>query len=96
MSVGCSSAVAGRKEEGDQADPAEPSLQLWEDKTEMWPAVKSWLLMALYRELGKGWEGGSGSGKPWTLPPLFCWVGWPNLAAQWDLAWWHLLWWCMT
>lgn len=35
-------------------------------------------------------------GKPQSLPPLFCWVGWTNLAPQWDSAWWHLVWWCLT
>lgn len=35
-------------------------------------------------------------GKPQTLPPLFCWAGWPKVAARWDSAWWHLVWWCLT
>lgn len=49
-----------------------------------WGAGSSWDQMALHRELGQGWERGEGSGggKPQTLPPLFCWVGWPKLAAQ--------------
>lgn len=86
--LGCSPAAAGRKGDGDQAHPADPGLWLWEDETQVWPALGSW---------GKDGRKAVVGGKPQTLCfPLFCWAGWPNLAAWWDSAWCHLVWWCMT
>lgn len=102
MSVGCSPAVAGRKGDGEQTDPADPSLQLWEGETEMWPVVGSWLPMGPDGfAQGAGARMGERSRQGWVVNLGVCLLCSAGLVGQtWLLhgtqLCWHLAWWCLT
>lgn len=92
--MGRSPAAAGRKGDRNQADPADLSAQLWEDETEMWPAVGSWFRMGPDGfAQGTGARVGERRRRWWKAPDsassvLLGWLAKPGCSVSLSLVWW--------